>query len=158
MDNFSLTTKRIVIGHLTVCQGCCCGNTENGRPPVPVEWLKKEWRARGLLKRVQLSISGCLGPCDVPNVVTISNGTGTLWPNLRVPTISGSGRLGLPFEGRWQTRAAPQRVPPPHLAPISESRVELYGVFAFVMKRPGTEYVRNMAGTRRHTRPLEAAS
>ena len=79
MDNFSLTTKRIVIGHLTVCQGCCCGNTENGRPPVPVEWLKKEWRARGLLKRVQLSISGCLGPCDVPNVVTISNETGTLW-------------------------------------------------------------------------------
>jgi hypothetical protein len=79
MDNFSLTTKRIVIGHLTVCQGCCCGNTENGRPPVPVEWLKKEWRARGLLKRVQLSISGCLGPCDVPNVVTISNEAGTLW-------------------------------------------------------------------------------
>jgi hypothetical protein len=79
MDNFSLTTKRIVIGHLTVCQGCCCGNTENGRPPVPVEWLKKEWRARGLLKRVQLSISGCLGPCDVPNVVTIANETGTVW-------------------------------------------------------------------------------
>jgi hypothetical protein len=79
MDNFSLTTKRTVIGHLTVCQGCCCGNTENGRPPVPVEWLKQEWRARGLLKRVQLSISGCLGPCDVPNVVTISNETGTLW-------------------------------------------------------------------------------
>ncbi len=79
MDNFSLTTKRIVIGHLTVCQCCCCGNTENGRPPVPVEWLKKEWRARGLLKRVQLSISGCLGPCDVPNVVTTSNETGTLW-------------------------------------------------------------------------------
>jgi hypothetical protein len=46
---------------------------------VPVEWLKKEWRARGLLKRVQLSISGCLGPCDVPNVVTISNEAGTLW-------------------------------------------------------------------------------
>jgi hypothetical protein len=58
-----LATKRLVIGHLTICQGCCCGNTENGRPPVPVDWLKKEWRARGLLKRVQLTISGCLGPC-----------------------------------------------------------------------------------------------
>jgi len=55
-----LATKRLVIGHLTVCQGCCWGNTENGRPPVPVDWLKKEWRARGLLKRVQLTISGCL--------------------------------------------------------------------------------------------------
>jgi hypothetical protein len=74
-----LATKRLVIGHLTVCQGCCCGNTENGRPPVPVDWLKKEWRSRGLLKRVQLSISGCLGPCDLPNVVTISNGNGTQW-------------------------------------------------------------------------------
>jgi predicted metal-binding protein len=74
-----LTTKRLVIGHLTVCEGCCCGNTENGRPPVPVEWLKKEWRSRGLLKRVQLSISGCLGPCDLPNVVTISNESGTQW-------------------------------------------------------------------------------
>lgn len=75
----SLATNRLVIGHLTVCQGCCCGNTGNGRPPVPVEWLKKEWRARGLLKRVQLTISGCLGPCDVPNVVTISNESGTRW-------------------------------------------------------------------------------
>jgi hypothetical protein len=44
-----------------------------------VEWLKKEWKARGLLKQIQLSISGCLGPCDVPNVVTISNENGTRW-------------------------------------------------------------------------------
>jgi hypothetical protein len=68
-----LATKRLVIGHLTICQGCCCGNTENGRPPVSVDWLKKEWRARGLLN------SGCLGPCDLPNVVTISNEKGTQW-------------------------------------------------------------------------------
>jgi hypothetical protein len=79
MDKFALTTKRLVLGHVSVCQGCCCGNTANGKPAVPVEWLKKEWRARGLLKRIQLSISGCLGPCDVPNVVTISNENGTQW-------------------------------------------------------------------------------
>jgi hypothetical protein len=79
MDKFPLTTKRLVLGHVSVCQGCCCGNTANGRPAVPVEWLKKEWRARGLLKRIQLTISGCLGPCDVPNVVTISNESGTQW-------------------------------------------------------------------------------
>jgi hypothetical protein len=79
MDKFPLTTKRLVLGHASVCQGCCCGNTANGRPAVPVEWLKKEWRARGLLKRIQLTISGCLGPCDVPNVVTISNESGTQW-------------------------------------------------------------------------------
>jgi hypothetical protein len=79
MDKFALTTKRLVLGHVSVCQGCCCGNIANGKPAVPVEWLKKEWRARGLLKRIQLSISGCLGPCDVPNVVTISNENGTRW-------------------------------------------------------------------------------
>ena len=79
MDKFALTTKRLVLGHVSVCQGCCGGNTANGKPAVPVEWLKKQWRARGLLKRIQLSISSCLGPCDVPNVVTISNENGTRW-------------------------------------------------------------------------------
>src|SRR6266436_3734598 len=63
-----LTTKRLVIGHVLVCKGCCCGAVERGRPEVPDEWLKTEWRRRGLLKRLQLTISGCLGPCDVPNV------------------------------------------------------------------------------------------
>jgi len=79
MDELPLTTKRLVLGHVAVCQGCCCGNIAKGRPAVPVEWLKKEWRAKGLLKRIQLSISGCLGPCDVPNVVTISNEHVTRW-------------------------------------------------------------------------------
>lgn len=78
-NRFSLTTKRIVIGQVSVCLGCCCGNTGNGKPPVPVDWLKKEWRVRGLMKRVQLTISGCLGPCDVPNVVAVSDGSGTQW-------------------------------------------------------------------------------
>ena len=78
-DKLLLITKRLVIGQVAVCQGCCCGNTANGGPPVPVDWLKKEWRARGLLKRVQLTISGCLGPCDLPNVVTISNESGAWW-------------------------------------------------------------------------------
>ncbi len=32
-----------------------------------------------LLKRVHLSISGCLGPCDVSNVVMITNSEGTQW-------------------------------------------------------------------------------
>ena len=74
-----LTTKRRVIAQVLVCQGCCCGQVERGRPEVPVEWLKQEWRKRGLLKRVQLSVSGCLGPCDVPNVVAIVTPTKTVW-------------------------------------------------------------------------------
>ena len=72
-------TKRRVIGQLIVCQGCCCGATYKGRPEVPAEWLKTEWRKRGLLKRVQLSISGCVGPCDVPNVVVVQSESGSQW-------------------------------------------------------------------------------
>jgi hypothetical protein len=77
--DYPLTTKRLVIGQVTICRGCCCGNTERGLPEVPVEWLKNEWRKRGLLKRVQLTISGCVGPCDVPNVVVIANSSGSEW-------------------------------------------------------------------------------
>lgn len=44
-----------------------------------MEWLKGEWRKRGLLKRVQLTISGCVGPCDVPNVVVITSSSRTEW-------------------------------------------------------------------------------
>jgi hypothetical protein len=74
-----LITKRQVLGQLTICNGCCCGATDRGRPAVPVDWLKEEWRRRGLLKKVQLTISGCVGPCDVPNVVVITSSEGTQW-------------------------------------------------------------------------------
>ncbi len=79
MGGTGLTTKRLVIGQVLICRGCCCGAVERGRPEVPVEWLKAEWRRRGLLKRLQLTISGCLGPCDVPNVVVIASETSALW-------------------------------------------------------------------------------
>jgi hypothetical protein len=78
-DDCPLKTKRLVVGQITICSGCCCGNTERGLPEVPVEWLKSEWRKRGLLKRVQLTISGCVGPCDMPNVVVITSSSGTEW-------------------------------------------------------------------------------
>jgi cobaltochelatase CobN len=75
----ALETKRRVIAHFVMCNGCCCGKTERGKPQVPIEWLKQEWRARGLLKNIQLSISGCLGPCDLPNVVSVSSPTMSVW-------------------------------------------------------------------------------
>ena len=68
-----------MIGQVTICNGCCCGNSERGLPAVPVEWLKKEWKSRGLLKRIQLTVSGCVGPCDVPNVLVITTSAGTEW-------------------------------------------------------------------------------
>jgi hypothetical protein len=76
---YPLTTKRIVIGHVQVCRGCCCGDVSRDKPEVPVEWLKQEWRKRGLLKNIQLSICGCLGPCDLTNVVKVSSPDGDIW-------------------------------------------------------------------------------
>ena len=75
----AVSTKRPMLGQISVCNGCCCGQTHKGHPEVPVEWLKQEWKYRGLLKRVHLTISGCLGPCDVPNVVLITSTEGTQW-------------------------------------------------------------------------------
>lgn len=74
-----LQTKRQVLGHVVVCTGCCCGRTEKGKPPVPVDWLKTEWKRRGLLRWVHLTISGCLGPCDLTNVVSILHPGGQEW-------------------------------------------------------------------------------
>jgi (2Fe-2S) ferredoxin len=74
-----VTTKRPMLGQISICNGCCCGQTHKGHPEVPADWLKKEWKYRGLLKRVHLTISGCLGPCDVPNVVLITSEEGTQW-------------------------------------------------------------------------------
>ena len=74
-----LETKRLVIGQMIVCNGCCCGATQKDRPEVPVEWLKDEWRKRGLLKQFQLTVSGCVGPCDVPNVVVVNSEAGSQW-------------------------------------------------------------------------------
>jgi cobaltochelatase CobN len=76
---YPLKTKRMVIGQITMCSGCCCGAVNRGKPEVPVEWLKQEWRSRGLLKNIQLTISCCLGPCDLPNVVKISAASVEIW-------------------------------------------------------------------------------
>lgn len=31
------------------------------------------------MKTIQLTISGCLGPCDIPNVIAIATPTGSEW-------------------------------------------------------------------------------
>jgi len=74
-----LTTRRVVIAQVLICSGCCCGAVDRGKPEVPVDWLKQEWRSRGLLKNIQLTISRCLGPCDLPNVVRISGHSTEVW-------------------------------------------------------------------------------
>jgi len=62
---------RIQDGHLFVCHGCCCGRTEKGFPKLPLDQFKQQWKARGIRRRFHLTISGCLGPCPLANVVLI---------------------------------------------------------------------------------------
>ena len=72
-------TKRIVLAQVSLCNGCCCGAVHKGKPEVPVEWMKDQWKKCGLKRSIQLTISGCLGPCDLPNVVTVASAEETVW-------------------------------------------------------------------------------
>ena len=75
-----LTSRRRVLAHMLICKGCCCGVAEKRNSPVPVEWLKQEWRNRRLSPSITLTISeGCLGPCDLANVVCITSPHGVVW-------------------------------------------------------------------------------
>lgn len=74
-----LLTRRRVIGQVLVCTGCCCGRVDRGKPPVPVDWLKAEWKKSGMLGILHLTISGCLGPCDLVNVACLVGPSGTTW-------------------------------------------------------------------------------
>ena len=75
-----LASKRRVLMHILVCKGCCCGVTENRKPPVPAEWLIQEWRNRRLSPSITLTISeGCLGPCDLANVICITSPNSVVW-------------------------------------------------------------------------------
>ena len=66
-----MNTKRQVLGQVVLCKGCCCGRTDRGLPEVPVERIKEIWQREKLNRSIQLTVSGCLGPCDVPNVVLV---------------------------------------------------------------------------------------
>ena len=62
-----------------VCKGCCCGNLEKGYDEVPVEFLEQAWVENNLGEEAQLTISGCLGPCSMRNVVLLKSEDGLTW-------------------------------------------------------------------------------
>jgi hypothetical protein len=72
-------TKRAAVAQVACCVGCCCGRTDRGFPPVPVDRLKAVWKEEKLNRTVQLTISGCLGPCDMANVILVMTAAGTEW-------------------------------------------------------------------------------
>jgi cobaltochelatase CobN len=59
-------------GQLFVCAtGCCCGHTDRGHAPVPLDLYHSEWARRRIRHKVHLSLGGCLGPCALSNVVML---------------------------------------------------------------------------------------
>src|SRR3954447_26589821 len=70
---------RVQDGHLFVCQGCCCGRTDKGFPALPVDEFRQQWKARGIRRRFHLTISGCLGPCPLANVVLLQFRGRSMW-------------------------------------------------------------------------------
>ena len=73
----SLVTRRSsVLGQMIFCEGCCCGRTDRGFPPLPRDRIKAVWKTKKLNQAIQLTISGCLGPCDLANVVAIVRADG----------------------------------------------------------------------------------
>jgi len=75
----ALATKRAALAQLIFCEGCCCGRTDRGKPELPVKLLKEVWRTERLNASVQLTISECLGPCDLTNVTLVLTATGSTW-------------------------------------------------------------------------------
>ena len=78
------TTSSLKHAQVVVCVGCCCGRVDRGRSEVPIDELKSLWKNYGLRKKVQLTVSGCLGPCDMHNVALLMSDRGQIWlGNLR---------------------------------------------------------------------------
>ena len=74
-----LATKVRPPAQVLFCKGCCCGKTERGLPEVPVDRIKAAWKSEKLNRVIQLTISGCLGPCELPNVVVLMTPEGITW-------------------------------------------------------------------------------
>lgn len=76
-DGLPVVTRRdSLLGQLIICEGCCCGRPDRGFPGWPRDFVKARWKELKLNNTIQLTISGCLGPCDVANVVCMMPANG----------------------------------------------------------------------------------
>lgn len=102
-------------GQLFVCAtGCCCGHTERGHAPVPVELYHNEWARRRIRHKVHLSIGGCLGPCALSNVALLLYAGREIWFH----SITGDEQICAIFDYvEEMVRADRYLPPPPALAP-----------------------------------------
>ena len=60
-------------------QGLLLRPGEQRTTSIPEEKLKAIWKKERLMRTIQLTISGCVGQCDVANVVQIITPHGTEW-------------------------------------------------------------------------------
>jgi cobaltochelatase CobN len=97
-------------GHLMVCaKGCCCGRTERGYAPVPVEFYKQEYKRRKIRNIIHLSMNGCLGPCPLANVVLLFFDGRPIW----FQSIATEAQIVALFDYIERMIAADGYVPPP---------------------------------------------
>ncbi len=78
-DENLATARGRVLGQIVFCEGCCCGQTDRGFKALPREWIKHQWKVEKLNRSVQLTFSGCLGPCDLVNVVCVVSAERMQW-------------------------------------------------------------------------------
>src|SRR5690349_16067613 len=109
MGPMALTTRRPALAQLVFCLGCCCGRPDRGRPELPAEKLKRVWRAEKFNSTVQLTISGCLGPCDLPNVALAILPEGNVW----LGRLAGDGVYGELIDWARACHAAGRVLPLP---------------------------------------------
>src|SRR5581483_760577 len=97
-------------GHLMVCaKGCCCGRTERGFAAVPVDLYKQEYKKRKIRNRVHLSMNGCLGPCQLANVVLLFFDGRPVW----FQSINTAAQVVALFDYIDRMLAADAYLPPP---------------------------------------------
>lgn len=102
-------------GQLFVCAtGCCCGHTERGHAPVPMELYHQEWSRRRVRHKVHLSLGGCLGPCALSNVALLLFAGRQVWFH----SITGDEQVIAIFDYIEAMVRAGRYLPhPPELAP-----------------------------------------
>ena len=112
---------RIQEGHLFVCKGCCCGRTDKGFPTLPLEEFKIQWKKRGIRRRFHLTVSGCLGPCALANVVLIQFHGQTIW----LQSINNADDVSSIYNYVEQMLLAEEYIDPP--AAIAARQFQRYG-------------------------------
>lgn len=111
---------RVQDGHLFVCNGCCCGRTEKGFPVLPLDEFKRQWKERGIRRRFHLTISGCLGPCPLANIVLVLFRGRSAWFH----SINSSADVGVLYDYAERMLLAESYLDPP--AELAERLFERY--------------------------------